>query len=51
MDMEDANTYEIDSLIKTKEIKDQAPHSWGFFVCWMMGRFGYGYIINGKSNA
>jgi len=30
MDMEDANTYEIDSLIKTKEIKDQAPHSWFF---------------------
>jgi len=33
--MEDANSYEIDSPIKTKEIKEQAPHSWGFlFVVW-----------------
>jgi len=39
MDMEDANTYEIDSLIKTKEIKDLTPHSWGVFVCGnMFGR-------------
>ena len=29
MDMEDAYTYEIDSFIKTKEIKDQATHKWG----------------------
>ena len=26
MDMEDANKYEIDSLIKTKEIKDYTLH-------------------------
>ena len=30
MDMEDANTFKIDSLGNTKEIKDPAPHSWGF---------------------
>ncbi len=30
MDMEDANIYEIDSLIKRKEIKDQGLDSWAF---------------------
>ena len=37
MDMEDANKYEIDSPIKTKEIKDYAPYSWGFlFAGWLV---------------
>ena len=39
MDMEDANKYEIDSLIKTKEIKDYTLHSWGFlFVLILIPR-------------
>ena len=39
MDMEDANKYEIDSLIKTKEIKDYTLHSWGFlFVIILIPR-------------
>lgn len=32
MDMEDANKYEIDSLTKTKEIKDYTLHSWVFYL-------------------
>ena len=37
--MEDTNKYEIDSVIKTKEIKDYTLHSWGFFICGMVSRF------------
>jgi hypothetical protein len=35
----------------TQKISASIPTFVGFFVCGMMGRFGYGSTINGKSNA
>ena len=32
MDMEDANTFEIDFSFKTKLIRYKAEHSWGVFI-------------------
>ena len=33
--------YERDITLQVTIQDHQAPHSWGFFVCGMMGRFRY----------
>ena len=40
----------VDSLSEKISIAS-SPTLVGFFVCGMIGRFGYGPTINGKSNA
>ena len=45
MDMEDANKYEIDSLIKTKKIKDDYTCIRGVF-CLLDDGYDFSYFIN-----